>query len=658
MIRTVCLAVVAAVVIGPASAEPIVVRSGEHAEFTRFVVPLPAPVRWHLDRQGERYFLDIASAPELDISRVFDLIPKTRVSSVARAPRGIALTLACNCHALAREMRPGLIVIDVADGPGPDAAEPQPSLTLPWTGIPQIPLFMPERVSPPGLPPVGPPRLAEARALLEARIARAADQGLVELDPLPFDAPQVAVAAREVGLDALTSIDRDIRDDGLTSMRPFQSCPDPERLDVAQWGDARPFVETIGALRAELTGEFDAPDVQALNRLVRFYLANGFGREALVEIGAHPDLISDADWLRPLTDLVEGTLPDEPGPLSGMAICDGPVALWALLADPGLGKGREVNRAAILQSFAVLPAPVRTTVAPQLVSRFLVREDEEAARILRSGIARAGETEAAVAVMDARLAAAVQGAEPAGLTAAADAAGLQSAEALLLLIEGRIARGEPVEHARAVQAAGLALELRGTSLGQALARAHVLALGSAGDFDSAFASLVERPDEEARHELLSLLARIADDVTFLRYSLVMTPQMGDRLAEREKQAIGDRLIALGFADQAWRVVGVARTDRSQVDGMEKSELTFSSPGKPLHEAVGSERRIPAVQPQDADTEAQDAMRATVRVPDVPVLQAKAMVEERHDVNPPPLVAGAALIGESQQYRATLLKALE
>ena len=125
---------------------------------------------------------------------------------------------------------------------------------------------------------------------------------------------------------------------------------------------------------------------------------------------------------------------------------------------------------------------------------------------------------------------------------------LLGAEALALLIEGRVARGEPVEHERAVQSAALAMEMRGTPLGDRLARAEVLALASTGDFDTAYGGFDRLPASlrrETGETLATLLLRIADDVTFLRFAL------GPRLTAPDlpisvQAEVEERVTALGF----------------------------------------------------------------------------------------------------------------
>ena len=518
-----------------ASAQSIRVRSGEHETFSRIVIALRQPSAWSLMRDEEGYRLDMAAKPALDISRVFDLIPRRRIADIRKTPEGLHLSLGCDCHAVATEMRPGLIVLDVSDGPPPEmpvAAVP-PRLPLPLRPPPALPL------------PLAPDQpLANMRSLIGAELMRAVDQGLVELDGTPATAETSTADSEAPGLAVITAFDRDVRDDGPAPIG-LSACPAPELLDPTTWAKEKPFAETLGKLRSELVGEFDRPSIEALNALVRYYLAMGFGHEALAEMQLNPDLITDREWLSPLAALVDGEIPRETGPLAGMAVCDGWTSLWALLADPGLGPGREVNRGAVLRSFSRLAPFQRDLLGPRLVERFLARDDDEAALSVRAAMAR-NEEGPSVALADGLIAR--EGRESPTLSPTSRTSGVLGAEALALLIEGRVGRGEPVEHERAVQAAALAMELRGAELGDRLARAEVLALASTGDFDGAYGAFDRLPASlrrDTEETLAMLLLRIADDVTFLRFAL------GPRLAAPDlpisvQAGVEERVAALGF----------------------------------------------------------------------------------------------------------------
>ncbi|WP_424977616.1 tetratricopeptide repeat protein [Leisingera sp. S232] len=127
---------------GAAQAQTIVTRSGEHKGFTRLVMRLPADADWSLTQSGTVATINI-DAPEavFDTSRVFNLIPRTRLQSLAQNGPGqpLRLQLACSCTVSSYLQKNGYLVVDIRDG-GKHSAKPQfnaASSVLPLT--PQMP---------------------------------------------------------------------------------------------------------------------------------------------------------------------------------------------------------------------------------------------------------------------------------------------------------------------------------------------------------------------------------------------------------------------------------------------------------------------------------------------------------------------------------------
>ena len=104
----------------PAVAETVRVQTGEHPGFTRMVLQLERPTPWAVGRAGNGYGLRLGrSDVTLDLTRSFDRIPRTRIASMTSNFSGTALqvTVGCDCHVQAFEQGPGIVVIDVLDGP-------------------------------------------------------------------------------------------------------------------------------------------------------------------------------------------------------------------------------------------------------------------------------------------------------------------------------------------------------------------------------------------------------------------------------------------------------------------------------------------------------------------------------------------------------------
>ena len=305
-------------------------------------------------------------------------------------------------------------------------------------------------------------------------------------------------------------------------------------------------------------GEFDKPDPAAVAALARLYLYLGFGAEARAVLKTFAVDLPDAPTLRALAAIMDDERPDLMRPLAGLAACDGAAAMWSALARPAPDAGDPVKVAAVLRTFSALPLHLRRALGPRLSQVFLARGDTDTAGGLRDAITRApGDPGAAVELLDARLDLArgnLAHAEKVTREVAAEA-GPQSPEATVLNVETRIARGAAVDGATIEAVAALAHEHRNTALGHDLARAHLLALASAGDYDTAFAELavllpVAGAETAGVAPLWKMLAEKGPDEALLHNGLVPP---AETVAPGLRLAIADRLIGLGFdkAAEAW-----------------------------------------------------------------------------------------------------------
>lgn len=110
----------------PADAETARVLSGEHADFTRLVVQLPAQAGWRVGRTplGYAFATESREQPDYDLARVWDRIPRTRLQALRTDPETgiLEMTLACQCHLFPFEYQPGVIVLDIRSGPPPEGS--------------------------------------------------------------------------------------------------------------------------------------------------------------------------------------------------------------------------------------------------------------------------------------------------------------------------------------------------------------------------------------------------------------------------------------------------------------------------------------------------------------------------------------------------------
>jgi hypothetical protein len=571
----------------PVVAEPARVLSGEHGDFTRLVIELPAPGGWTLGRTPEGYAFSTAGTgqPGYDLNRVWQRIDRSRVSSLVPDPASgvLMLSLGCDCHVFPFEYQPGIVVLDIKPGPAPEASAFEaafaPSLppqneettgrtydwlneagTVPTRPVASFPLPL----------ATGTISLEPLRDELLEQIAQGAARGIVDME-LPGKAKEVPAVDRttpwsnirigeEPGLivtepNALT-----------TEPRPDSTCAAPELLELGTWSDDRPAHELLVEARGGLFGEFDAPNEEAVLQSVRQLLYLGFGAEALQTANIlGPEAASDRLPLyRSMARLVDGER-DPQTPFAAMLHCDGPAALWAALAVDPLPAGPAANRDEIVRAFQALPPHLRRHLGPGLADKFLALDDAEAARMVRDAMQRAPDADpAAVALLDAK-AELHDGDADAALAHAEAAVALdgEQAENLIALVETHFQKLQPLDPGVAEALSAMQGENEGTELGQAIEHAIVLALALSDQTDAAFAAGSQSIGAEA--DLWRVVQARAVDDDFLRHAVLAKDAPLPAVDTDVRLATAQRLLALGFADGAMDWLGaVSATDAPEV----------------------------------------------------------------------------------------------
>ncbi|MDP3863062.1 MAG: hypothetical protein Q8Q63_15925 [Phaeovulum sp.] len=609
----------------PAQAERVRVQSGEHPTFSRLVLQLAAPTGWQLGRTESGYELRLARDDvELDLRRVFELIPRRRILDVAapEATGTLALSVAPETYASAFELKPGTIVLDIFNGTAPAASRfeamldapatlepvaappPAPTLALPlrpaagtstpdpllnhyWANVAVVGREAP--VAEP-LPDIGgaaaaDPRIMAAEEQLLRQLGRAASQGLVILT-LPELAPSAPPAAEPAPRETLSSaeplatlpethlalrsetvFDRDANPGAATRLLNPDglACLPDTAINVAAWAGDTPVAVQLGSAQAGLLGEFDRPSPSAVLGLVRLYIALGMGAEVSALIDGLRLELPDEDVLRDMAAVVDDLSAHPAGRIAQMADCDAQVALWAVLANSTLRRGDRVNVNAVLRSFSMLPLNLRLLLGPRLTDRLIALGAESAARTLRDAISRApGDHGATIGLIDAGIEMA-RGEPAAAATALAPMIaenGPDAPRAMVLSIESRLASGENIDPASLEAVAALAYEHREAPDGPALARAHVLAAGSAGQFERAFDALARMPATATSDDiattttaLMHQLAATPDDVNFATQYFRSRDLVLRQNDWPLKIQTAERLLVLGFAAEARRVLG-------------------------------------------------------------------------------------------------------
>ena len=612
----------------PATAEPIPVQSGEHAAFSRIVTPL-RDAEWSVAQDGRKVTLQYVGVSDtFDISEVFDLIPRDRIQSVQTNAGELTLSLNCDCAVSAVTERGAFVVIDVADDraalESPErmvAGVDQTTTTEPDATARQNAPFVPKR--PPSAdrepsgwqPDIIPPGNIAAVDALQRRLAQElktatrrgvlspnrGNQNQAPAASWPADAPSRKgdqtvtqsppdpVPPRNLGnLRISTSRDlpRTFRDLTEITNQEGQVCPPNSTLAVATWGDDRPFAEQIVQARQGLFGEFDRINPKAAKRLAQTYLYFGFGAEAREVLRLDPLVTEKSPLLLTMARIVDGDAVPPKNALSDLIECRGDAALWSTLVAPIPPAGALPKSDDALRTLSGLPRHLRVLLAPKLHSVLLAYGDPAgAATALRILERVPGELDSA-----ARIALAKGKLERGDTDQAAEALAEvvqenaeQSPTALIALVNTKLKQKKPisVETSRLVDA--YAQELRGTALGPEFERIQILALAQSGQFDAAFSQLSNSRDlpESVAPQVLALLTKDASDIVFLEHALGRRPQDISASPQNAVLALGNRLLALGFASDAELALSVLPSPPRQPEHKMLSAKISLAMGKPF-----------------------------------------------------------------------------
>ena len=567
----------------PGFATPVTVTSGEHDGFTRLVLDFGEPTDWQVGRTSDGYALQLrgSSIPQpYDLTKVFKLIGKGRLAAIWADPQTASLNIgiACACHAIPFEFRPGIVVIDLRDGappngssfelaldgapvpvlktkpsPRPRVRPAQTGLTYDWTDTAIAGLDIKAEAVLPSPLGFGDPTLQSLRDSLLKQLSRAATQGLVDLT-MPKLKPAVlsleTLPAARITLGELPGVaivmglpeHMDISSNG-------HSCPDAGPLDLPNWGTNAPISTQMSAALAGIVGEFDQPDPTAVKRAVQFLLFAGFGLESRQMLKAFSADDPDKPLMTSLGYILDQEIDPEPA-FFGFAACDTPAAIWAVLTQPAPDISEKININAVLRAFSDLPVHLRRHLGPLLAQQFLLRGDEKTAITIRNAITRApGQAGPKVALLSAEISM-LQG-KPANAEAQlsiilADPSS-QSAAAIIALTEARIAQTLPV--APEIVTALAAILIEQPEIDQpSTRRALVLAQAASGDFSAAFEALPNNPDAGA--DLWHILAKIGTDQAILAHAVLMSDEPLPEAQPDTKVILATRLLELGMADQA------------------------------------------------------------------------------------------------------------
>lgn len=598
------LAALSAVVVPQTcSAVEAAIRSGEHAEFSRFVISFDDLPEWSLAQtEGElRLRFDVGHL-DVDLSRVFEKVPRTRVSNMRIEGDSLVFDLNCACAADAVRFGSDSLIVDVANGPPiPDRADPlNPNLPLsvPTGYLPTAlgiqtldtrfelpkavadvavparpskppspsaeerarrPLDAADKVEPFAVPSV--PRLPPGLSLgalglgyLAEALSDAAALGIADSSPAPETLSREPDLSDIPGLSVRTVFDEVTAPGTVPSIRDT-SCIADSRLDLTAWSREHP--DGPGRIRGRLHDEKGRVVAQSIAELSRFYVSRGFGAEARSAQMNLPEDVRDAVILA-IAEIVDNGETDI-DVFAKQINCSNAAALWSAMSGPIDPTEIGAGNPAILRTFSSLPPSIRLQIGHRLSDRLREVGLSKDASVVLNSVARSGD----LGAPDYRLAASrigLGGSDTrdaiARLETLVESTNPTAAKALLALFEHAETENVEPRPSWIDNAESLVRASRGDPDAERLRILWLRGLVGASRFQTARDAVfrhrrhLDAADRAAlQTELIAKAAESADDATLLEL-LILVEGEGSiaRLAPPARAQLGERLAVLGLLE--------------------------------------------------------------------------------------------------------------
>ena len=360
----------------------------------------------------------------------------------------------------------------------------------------------------------------------------------------------------------------------LPQLEKRPPCISNADLGFETWAGTGPFPEQVASLRSSMFQEFDHIDKKKVLKLAQLYAYSGFGAEAQQALDLLGKQTPGADQIAAIARYLDGTPAPKPNPFADLQRCESDAALWAVLTEGKLTD--EANLQVIEQSYVRLPDHLRRHVGPTLAEILTDADHLEAARRVLRSVDRV-ETDASADTSQAKAkVAAAEGDGPkseALLNQVIESSGaeLEAPLALARLVDKRWSDRGSVSPQELELAASYVQEFRRSDIGPQMLQTQIVALSLGHEFDQAM-DLLQAHDtggSEALNRVALVLAERADDATFLRRALTLTPSQKQALSTDTAVAAAERLAALGFANAALELASrsqdrARRSDRARI----------------------------------------------------------------------------------------------
>ncbi len=607
-----------------AMANAIVVRSGEHDTFTRLVMQLPEGVEWSLLSGEFNSILELEGhRAGFDLTDAFAIIPRTRLNALVATNSRLQLQLGCACLVQGFVEQNRFLVLDISDASN-GLAETNPVIkfsVLPTTSFAVDDLLwsqylsieqQPSRIAQPADPVTHDgdentgrstsqkSQVANSRRQLLDAFSQAASVGLVTTtrpagepsllvpngseEPEVFDSSEEQV--REIGgikqnLRITSSKDQPTASHSNPMTLDGRICPEGIDIDIASWSTSSDLGAEIARSNKSLYDELGRINASEVVKRARTYIYFGFGAEAKQTLNLIPSLALEFPELHDISQVLEHGYMRNPVLMHQFANCDSDHALWGILATKKPIVGQEVESLAALRALEKLPDHLKYIFARELGERFLEMDEIESASIALRTLERLQENNSDTPKIARAMAERKRQNDFSANTTLDQIIEADTAEApraVIALISQHIADDTSVPPDIALLAEAFAFELKNSGEGPEMFAAYVQAAAKSAQYVKAFEALEKTPGEmpqakknDLENFVVAQLTSHADDLEFLENYFNQIQGKQSRLSPRVALELAERLISLGFFDDAETNLAQPMTG----EDMEKSKLLFA-----------------------------------------------------------------------------------
>ena len=580
------------------------VRGGEHEDFTRLVIPMPAENTWRVTTDTPKARIVVDGPPIVfDLTQTFARIPRTRLQSVTVDDEGLLLELGCACEIRAAEDIPEYLVIDIVGtsiDQVPDTmsvlrprqrppAETEQGSVAPATsvragaqlaillkqgerGLSETPSMLLAQLFDAGKPnqadgPAPTDSNPDIRTRIERELGQVLARSVAEgrlngtvqrVPPAPSHSPSAApgqVPESLVAHLAVTGAGRDWNAEAAVD-DDKSSCHNPGLLDISTWTLDRQDTR-LGVLLGRLFTETDVMLSSYAVDIAKALLADGFGVEGRMVLSLVDPEDEQIALLRAMSYLIDlAPLPTDDPFLSHLS-CGNGASLWVFLNLPGSELPGDFQFGDLVKRATALPKPLRLHLGPVIIDRLVGLERHEEAEQIRSALDRVAQLDTPSLAL-ARTQLDLLGATPEQVTEIETRLTPDiSDEALVFMLTRRDTEDTVADPQLLDLALSRLLVLRGSAMGQELARLTARALARSRAFADAFDilsryqhSLSPGTVAPLRADLFDRLTDDSSDGDFVLMVFEQAPWNGDDLPWRTRHKLAERLEILGFDHQA------------------------------------------------------------------------------------------------------------